>query len=231
MGVIVALGMGFLTFSNRGATDPNATPRPVPTPAPMTPERFDVLLSKTRHLKGNKDARYTVIEFADFQCPMCRKTHDQITKKFGHEIQEVRFGFRHFPLETIHPFAMAAAVAAEFGDKGGKFWEVYEELLKNPDTEPNNSVIEQAVFVAKLDSKEYQKKKNDADLEKLVRADLQDGIDLGVNETPTFFILDAKTKKVTTVVGPKKLAAALEGIAGVPNLDAASPSPAAPPTQ
>jgi len=216
MGVIVALGMGFLTFSNRGAADPNATPAPTPTPAPMTAERFQVLAEKTRHFKGDPKARYTVIEFADFQCPMCRNSYDKLLKKFGKEIPDVRFGYRHFPLETIHPFALPASVAAEFGAKEGKFWEVYAGLMKNPNTEPNDSVIQQAVFEAQLDSKKYQVKKNDAELEKLVRADLQDGIDLGVNETPTFFVLDSKTKKVSMVVGPKKLIPLLEGVAGLP---------------
>jgi protein-disulfide isomerase len=146
MGAIVALGGGFLVFSNKANTEPSAQ-QPTPTPPPMTQEAFTKLEASTRHFKGDPAARFTVIEFADFQCPSCRNTYDMVLKKFGKEFPQVRFGFRHFPLDVPHPFATPAAIAVEFAHKQGKFWEVYEGILAKPKDDLTQEIIDEAVKV------------------------------------------------------------------------------------
>ena len=225
MGAIVALGVGFLTFSNRltGAAEP--TPAPPATPPPMDKVRFDNLLKQTRHIKGNPNARFTVIEFADFQCPNCRRTHHRYLKDFGKSI-DVRFGFHHFPLEKPHLFAVSAAIAAELGEKQGKFWETYEALFRDPEKDLDQPYIDAAVAKVGIPASIYEAAKSDTDLANFVSADQQLGRDLGVDQTPTFFIYDAKTQVVTVAPGTTKLLTVLKGVPGVP-----TPEPSAPPTK
>jgi protein-disulfide isomerase len=217
MGAIVALGGGFLVFNKDSGQDPAAATQPTPTPPPVTEASFSDLEKGTRHFKGSPTARYTVIEFADLECPSCRSTHEMVLKKFGKEISDVRLGYRHFPLDNIHQFASPAAIATEFADKQGKFWEVYETILEKPKEELSQDIIDAAVKKAGLDMAEYEKVKKDPELLKKVTADRDAGIAAGVAETPTFFLRDNQTKTTKMVTGWRNLYPELKGgIAGLP---------------
>lgn len=222
MGAIVALGGGFLVFSNKATTEQPV--QATPTPPPVTMESFAKLEATTRHFKGAPAARFTVIEFADFQCPSCRNTYDMVLKKFGKEFPQVRFGFRHFPLDNVHPFATPAAVAVEFANKQGKFWEVYEGILAKPKDDLTQEIIDEAVKAAGLDMALYAKAKTDATLLKLATDDRDTGVQLGVSETPTFFLRDNQTKMVKMVTGWKNLYPELTK--DIPGLPTPVPAPA-----
>ena len=229
MGAIVALGGGFLVFNKDSGQDPAAVAQPTPTPPPVTQESFSKLEATTRHFKGSSTARYTVIEFADFQCHSCRNTYDMVLKKFGKEFPQVRFGFRHFPLDSVHPFATPAAVAVEFADKQGKFWEVYEAILAKPKDELTQEIIDEAVKKAGLDMALFANAKTDASFSKLATDDRELGLQMGVSETPTFFVRDNQTKTVKMAVGWKGLYPELEkGIPGLPTPVPASNPPGLP---
>jgi Na+:H+ antiporter, NhaA family len=215
MGAIVALGAAFLTFNR----DPTITPpKPPATPAPLTEARFAQLEKSTRHFKGAADARYTVIEFADFQCPSCRAVSELAVRRFAKDFPQIRFGFRHFPLEQIHPNAMSAAVLSEIAAEKGseKFWETYEALMKNPKEELTAERVDKVVTEVGLDGADVKQKRSDAKYADRVVGDRQLGIDMGVNETPTFFVKDSKTKRVMMVVGYKQLYPELKEIPNLP---------------
>ena len=215
MGAIVALGGGFLVFNKDSGKDPAIAA--TPTPPPLTETSFSELEKGTRHFKGSPTARYTVIEFADLQCPSCRSTYDMILKKFGKEISDVRLGYRHFPLDQIHELARPAAIATEFADKQGKFWEVYEAILENPKEELTQEMIDTAVKKAGLDMTQYENAKKDPELLKKVSDDSEAGVKVGVAETPTFYLRDNQTKMVKMVTGWRNLYPELKGgIAGLP---------------
>ena len=215
MGAIVALGGGFLVFNrDNGMVAP---PGPTPPPVPLTAERFTQLEKGTRHFKGDPNARFTVIEFADFQCPSCRNTYAMVLKKFGKELPQVRFGFRHFPLDNVHPNAMPAAVASEFAEDQGKFWDVYERLLENPQEQLSPEGIATAVKKAGLDLAQFEKSRTNPELRTRVIADREVGQQYNVDETPTFFVRDNKTGKAMMVVGWTNLYPVLKNdIAGLP---------------
>lgn len=225
MGAIVALGVGFLTVSNRLSSTAAAPPPTPAPPPPMDAAKFDQLLKGTRHLKGNPQARFTVIEFADFQCPNCRRTYHKYLKDFGTKL-DVRFGFRHFPLENIHQFAIAASVASEVGTKEGKFWETYAALLEDPEKEIDQAFIDAAVKKAGISSTAYEAGRTDTKLDALVRGDQEYGRALGVDQTPTFFVYDSQTKKVTVAVGTGPLLTALKEVPGMPTPDPSANSAA-----
>lgn len=82
--------------------------------------------------KGPSDAKVTLVEFSDFQCPYCASfysaTEQQIMKDYV-ESGKVRFVYKHFPLTTIHPNAQKAAEASECAGDQGKFWEMHDLLF------------------------------------------------------------------------------------------------------
>ncbi len=82
------------------------------------------------HTKGNKEAKVTLIEYGDFQCPSCAAAYPILKELEEEYSKEVLFVFRHFPLTTIHPNALSAARAAEAASNQGKFWQMHDQLFE-----------------------------------------------------------------------------------------------------
>jgi len=81
-------------------------------------------IHKMPHPKSNAVAAVTVVEYADFQCPACAAAHEKIVKPLLEQYgSKVRFEHRHFPLQSIHQYAMNLAEASECAADQGKFWE------------------------------------------------------------------------------------------------------------
>lgn len=78
------------------------------------------------HVRGNPNAKYTVIEYADFQCPFCAQFHQSMRTIINEA--DVRWVYRHFPLSN-HPFAPKAAEASECAGDQGKFWEYSDAMF------------------------------------------------------------------------------------------------------
>src|SRR6185436_7930459 len=83
------------------------------------------------HHKGNRSAGITLVEYGDFQCPYCRRAHPLVKRLLGEKGDELHFVFRNFPLRKIHPYAYAAAAAAESAGKQEKFWEMHDLIFEN----------------------------------------------------------------------------------------------------
>src|SRR5882757_5377152 len=85
------------------------------------------------HMMGPANARVTVVNYGDYQCPGCHERH-RATEKMARELQDtVRLVHRHFPLVKSHPRALRAAEAAEAAAAQGKFWEMHRLLFLRPD--------------------------------------------------------------------------------------------------
>src|SRR3954470_217846 len=88
-------------------------------------------VTKVDHVLGPHDAALTLVEYGDFECPNCKQAAPAIKlllERFG---GSVRFVYRHFPLEEVHPHALLAAEAAEAAGGQGKFWQMHDELFEN----------------------------------------------------------------------------------------------------
>ncbi|MCW5934112.1 MAG: vitamin K epoxide reductase family protein [Fimbriimonadia bacterium] len=150
----------------------------------------DLLLRKGDVWKsGNTNAPLIVIEFSDFQCPACKQAYqlveDSLMKEHG---DKVMFVFRHYPLIQIHPMAWVAASATEEAGKAGKFWEMYNSAFKMQEltiptliAEAKKLGLDEAKMKNALENKEVH-------FDRIFR-DYEDGSKLGVNSTPTFFVL------------------------------------------
>jgi len=153
----------------------------------LEPPRVNVDLGAAGHpTLGPKNAPVTVIEFADFQCPFCKRSEDAVKavrEKYGDRVQLV---FMDFPL-SFHPHAMPAANAARCAEAQGKFWQYHDALFADQSKlEPNDLKataktlgLDTAKFNACLDKNQY---------DQAIQKDLAEGHKLNVNGTPTFFI-------------------------------------------
>ncbi|MBI5530941.1 MAG: DsbA family protein [Candidatus Doudnabacteria bacterium] len=149
---------------------------------------------------GNKNAKVTVEEFSDFQCPYCKQffsdTFAQIKSKYI-DTGKIKFVFRNFPL-PIHANAQGAAVAAECANNQGKFWEYHDLLFKNGQADGTNLALADLKKYADqmgLNNGTFGFGKNkfnqcldsNATLS-IVQGDLKDGQTAGVSGTPTFYV-------------------------------------------
>jgi len=150
-------------------------------------ERTRTPVAATGPARGPEDAPVTIIEFSDYQCPFCRRAEPTVKQVLEEYEGKVRFVFRHFPLDRIHPQARGASEAAACAAEQGKFWEYHEELftgnaqLDRPglDAAAAKTGLDAAAFKACVDSRKTQA---------LVEADVKDGEAAGVSGTPAFFI-------------------------------------------
>lgn len=85
----------------------------------------------TNHLQGNTTSKVKLVEYGDFQCPVCGAYYPTVSQVVQKYEDKITFQFRNFPLTQVHPNAFAAARAAEAANKQGKFWEMYDLLFQN----------------------------------------------------------------------------------------------------
>ena len=91
---------------------------------PVDPERD--------HIRGPADAPVTVLEYGDFECPYCGQA-EPVVRELLRDFGDVRYVWRHLPLNDVHPNAQLAALAAEAADEQGAFWELHDLLLAHQD--------------------------------------------------------------------------------------------------
>jgi protein-disulfide isomerase len=136
---------------------------------------------------GPGHAPVTVVEYGDFECPNCKQAAPVVKMLLERFVGRVRIAFRHFPLEEIHPHALAAALAAEAAAGQVKFWPMHDLLfdnqrhLKGPQLRGYAERLE-------LDMSRYDADMGDALYLQRVREDIEGGKLSGVRATPTFFI-------------------------------------------
>lgn len=138
------------------------------------------------HFKGKADAKITIVEWSDFQCPYCRKvtkTTDQLLADYG---GEVRIVFKHMPVRG-HARALPAALAAEAAGRQGKFWGMHDLLFANQ-RELSDENIERWAGELGLDVARFRRDLADPGLRKRVDAQQAHGARLGVSGTPAFFV-------------------------------------------
>lgn len=97
-----------------------------PSSAPAVDEKND-------HIWGGKDAKVTLIEYSDFECPFCGRFAPSIKQAMVEYGDEIRFVYRHFPL-SFHVQAEPAAEASECAGEQGKFWEFHDGLFENQES-------------------------------------------------------------------------------------------------
>ena len=152
------------------------------------------------HEIGSKDAKVTIIEYADYQCPGCGTAApkaETLAKKYK---DHVRLIFRNFPIASSHPNARAAAAVAEAAGLQGKFWEMNELLYANQDawksanTTERDNIFKSYAEQLKLNIDQYKTDIASNKVKNKIDFDMALGRKHGVAATPTFYINGKNTE-------------------------------------
>lgn len=150
---------------------------------------------------GNSDAPITIIEFSDFQCPFCARFHTQTLPLILEEYikqGKVKLVFRDFPIQSIHPNALPASVAAECANDQGKFREMHDILFEKQnewnklETTEALSLFSEYASSMQLDQKTFDSCLTSGKHIPEIQNDLNDGREYGVTGTPGFFVGNEK---------------------------------------
>ena len=139
------------------------------------------------HVEGPEDARVTLVEYGDFECPNCGRMHPVLKKLRSEMSGEFRFVFRHFPLTNIHPNAQLAAEASEAAAAQGKFWEMHHAIFENQKN-LSRKKLNQLARQLGLDADRFSVELESGTYKDRVKRDFLGGARGGVNQTPTFYI-------------------------------------------
>lgn len=202
IGIIIVLvaiaaflgGATFTQYQQKGA-GPKAGVTPSPT-AQQPMEQPTVLgeeqiakLSATGHTMGKENAKITMIEFSDFQCPYCARyvteTFPQIEREYI-ETGKVLYIFHHYPL-PFHQYAQKAAEAAECAGEQGKFWEMHDKLFADQEKLTEADLKTYAANLG-LNTSQFNTCLSSGQFQDEVQADMELGQSMGVNGTPSFFV-------------------------------------------
>ena len=140
------------------------------------------------HVLGPADAHVTLIEYGEFECPHCGRAHFQLAP-LRDRLPElgVRFVFRHFARDDVHPFSERAGVAAEAAGAQGRFWEMHDRLFLHQHSLEHDDLRRHAASVG-LDVDRFLRDMGDPRHLEVVRAQSQMAIASGVTGTPTFIL-------------------------------------------
>ena len=146
---------------------------------------------------GDKNAKVTVIEFSDFKCPFCKSlwndTLPQLKKEYI-DTGKIKFAYRHFPIDAIHPNAQKAAEASECANEQGNFWDYHDELFKNQSEWEGQSADEALDSFASyansagLNGASLKTCVESGKFADAVKKDVDAGTAAGVNGTPATFV-------------------------------------------
>jgi protein-disulfide isomerase len=145
---------------------------------PVTPED---------HSLGPAEAAITIVEYGDYECPDCLNAvpiMEEVRQSLG---DRLRFVFRHFPQNSIHPHASVAAEAAEAASEQGKFWEMHRELFRHQ-KELEEIDFSHLALTLGVELYGFENSRNVEKYRKRIAADYESGVRSGVHGTPTLFI-------------------------------------------
>ncbi len=148
------------------------------------------------HILGNPDAAIALIEFSDTECPFCKRFHvtmRQVMDDYGKQ-GKVRWIYRHFPLDAIHPKARKEAEATECASELGgneKFWQYLDRIYEI--TPSNNGLdlneLPKIAEYAGLDKNKFEECLESGRNAQKVQDDYQDGVNSGAQGTPYTMII------------------------------------------
>jgi len=194
-------------------------PTPAPGQAPPAEPQIVMVSVDGGAVKGDKNAKVTLIEFTDYQCPFCSRHFREVMPQIETDYVKtgkVKYVLRDFPIESIHPNAFKAAEAANCSGEQAKYWEMHDRLFANQNALAAKELpghaealgIDVAKFRQCIDSAKYAAK---------VRKDFADAQKAGATGTPTFFLglTDSKgseVKAVKRIVGAQSYSAFKDAI-------------------
>ncbi len=184
VGVLVASVVAFLLgWAIFRITDWVSPPEPVGLKLvrPVDPDRD--------HIRGDPNAPLTLVEYGDFECPFCSRATGAIDEVRAHFGEQLRYVWRHLPLERVHPRAFDAALAAEAAALQGRFFEMGAELFAHQDDLEWSDMYRYAVTAGvDIERFDHDVRVHSSKVLHRVQDDAQDAEVMDLNSTPTFFV-------------------------------------------
>ncbi len=208
------LGLGLIVGGVIGGAGKAATVAVAPTPSNPTPSNPGAAapsapvkaVGNEDHIKGNKDAKVTLIEYSDFECPFCKRFEPSVKQALKDFPKDVRLIYRHFPLRSLHPSAQKAAEASECAAKlGGNdaFWKMHEKLIAMDPM--STDLMKQAAKDIGLDQGKFNTCLDNGETAARVNQDFNEGGAAGVEGTPATFINGQLVSGAIPYDGPQGL--------------------------
>ena len=158
---------------------------PVATQAPQF-VRYDIPTDGF-HALGPSNAPITIVEFSDYQCPFCRRWHDEVYEPLLAAYPgKIKLVYRNLPLTSIHPDALSAAEAAMCAGKQDAYWQYHDKLFSSESL--GNAVYVQYAQDLGLDMTSFEACMTDHEYQEAIQTDSDFAINLGISSTPTFFV-------------------------------------------
>ncbi len=218
-GSLVYFGMNLSTsnlgsnmMGNRVAADTNkagADNKVAPTTAPT---KVDVPKPDANkdHILGDKNARFSLVEYSDFICPFCKKFHPTAQSLVTQYNGQVNWVLRNFPLSIHDPLATDTAIAAECVAKTSSndaFWKFADSMMADQANQNRDAAYYGKMgMAAGADSAKVMDCFSKRETENIVIAGLNEGMNVGVTGTPASYILDNKTGETFFIGGAAPLA-------------------------
>jgi protein-disulfide isomerase len=139
------------------------------------------------HIRGPDDAPVTLLEYGDFECSYCGQAERVIRELLASHGDDVRYVWRHLPLNDVHPSAQLASEAAEAAAAQGKFWEMYDMLLSHQSDLTPRDLAGYADELG-LDVERFRDELRRREHASRISEDVASADESGVSGTPTFFI-------------------------------------------
>jgi len=148
--------------------------------------RYDVP-SEGFHSLGPEDAPITIVEFSDYQCPFCKRWHEEVYEALLATYPgKIKFVYRNLPLTSIHPDAQSAAEAAMCAGEQNAYWQYHDKLFSSEIL--GNVAYTQYATELNLDMTSFEACITEQKYKDEIQADSDFAMNLGVRSTPTFFI-------------------------------------------
>jgi Na+/H+ antiporter NhaA len=184
---IVATALGWLTFRVIDLLPAARRARELTGTAEDILDLVTPVDRERDHIRGPEDAPVTLVEYGDFECPYCGQAEEVIRQLLVDVGGELRYVWRHLPLQDVHEHAQLAAEAAEAAGAQGKFWEMHDLLLTHQDALRPRQLVGHAAELG-LDVERFREELRKRERAGRVGEDVADADASGVTGTPTFFI-------------------------------------------
>lgn len=196
-----------------------AAPSPAAPSAPTAPSAPVKPVSDSDHIIGSKNAKVTLIEYSDFECPFCKRHFDTVEQALKDFPKDVRLVYRHYPL-SFHANAQKEAEASECAAKlGGNdaFWKMHDKIFTLTTSNGTGFALDKLGTTAKeigLDQTKFQKCLDSGEMAARVAADTATGNDSGVQGTPATFVNGNLISGAVPYEGAQGFKAAIQAAGG-----------------
>ena len=204
LGLMIGLGVWITKFNPESGSLSSTVQKPQPAPKldtlKLEGQWPQIVAHAAAPARGRAAARYTLVEFGDFQCPQCGKARPVLENIIRKYPSQVNLLFIHRPFPQLHKWAIPAGKASEIAAAQGKFWPMYDKLYSQQDNLEPGYYGEYAALIG-MDKAGFQKAFDAGSGEDKVSAATAFSDGLGVQQTPTTLLHDSVKHTVTIYVG------------------------------